>query len=75
MEKTLEEKVKDAKKIYMNFWLNVAKVTADPQDMRLLIDCRENYETLLKEYDKQINQEKNEIEIASQDLEEERDIY
>lgn len=53
MDKTLEQKVQDAREEYMNFWQDVAKVTGDPQDMRLLIDCAERYYSLLKEFNEQ----------------------
>lgn len=49
MEKTQEQKTAEARKVWLDFWENVAKVTGDPQDMRLLIDCCENYRLLAEQ--------------------------
>lgn len=59
MEKTHEQKTAQAHKVWLDFWMNVAKVTGDPQDMRLLIDCSENYRKLA---DEQAEKSDNDLE-------------
>lgn len=57
MEKTLQQRIEDAEFAMLEIWF-VAKMTGDIEDMRYLIECTKEYDTLLKEKEnKQIEEE------------------
>lgn len=57
MEKTLQQRIEDAEFAMLKIWF-VAKMTGDIEDMRYLIECTKEYDTLLKEKEnKQIEEE------------------
>lgn len=58
MEKTLEQKVQDAYDDYISYWFTVAKVTGNPQDMRILIDFANIYYKLKEELDRSLGEER-----------------
>lgn len=73
-DKSLEKKLAKAKSDYLGFWQDVASVTGDTEDMRLLIELAEKYYDLLGEHSKQNqadNQDKELSPILPQTLESE----
>ena len=64
-DKSLEKKLAKAKSDYIGFWQDVASVTGDTEDMRLLIELAEKYCTLLGEYNKQNQAGSQDKELSS----------
>lgn len=63
-DKSLEKKLAKAKSDYIGFWQDVASVTGDTEDMRLLIELAEKYYALLGECNKQNQADSQDKELS-----------